>query len=223
MLKPNNFLKASAVFCLLLSAASCGLWRSPESGSEEPPPTPEAASNIPFLTKDPEVFQANVLVQSFASDGKSTSRKYFVARNGTGLLVRFAEGADDERTLLRLENGESFILYFKSRTYKPILNSRAADDIVREVAAGWLAATPGTRFEKISTEGSISKYAVELEGSESSETFIYYDEELGYPVKQEMFTSTGGKVKLAFRYTVSGFKLEADKGLFKIPKEYRPA
>jgi hypothetical protein len=223
MLKPKYFLKASAVFCLFVSAASCGPWRSPEGGSEEPPPNPEAASNIPFLTKEPEVFQANVLVQSYSTGGESVSRKYFIARNGTGLLVRFAEGAEDERTLLRLENGESFIIYSKSKTYKPILSSPAADSIVREVTAGWLAATPGTRFEKISTEGSISKYAVEIEGAEASETFIYYDENLGYPVKQEMFTSTGGKVKLAFRYSVSGFKLEADKGLFKVPNEYKPA
>jgi hypothetical protein len=223
MLKPQNFLKAGAVFCLFLSAASCGLWRTAEIGSEEPPPTPEAASNIPFVTKDPDVFQANVLVEAFGPEGNAVSRKYFIARNGTGLLVRFSEGTEDERSILRLESGESFVLYEKSKTFKRMISSSTADRTVREVTAGWLSATPGTRFEKISTEGSVTKYAVELENAEGSETFIYYDENLAYPVRQEMFTSIGGKVKLAFRYSVSGFKLEADKELFKVPKDYKPA
>ncbi len=221
MLNPKNSFKAVAVFCLFISAASCGILQPSDSGSEEPPPTPEAASNIPFLTKEPEVFQANVLVEAYGLDGAAVVRKYFIARNGSNLLVRIDEAGEDERSLVRLESGESFVVFPKSKTYRRARASFAADEIVREVTAGWLSATPGTRFEKISTEEGISKYAVELEGEEGSETFLYYDEKLAYPVRQEMFSTFEGKTKLVFRYSVSAFKLEADKELFKIPKEFK--
>lgn len=221
MLKLSNFLKAGAVFWLFLSAASCGLWRSEEPGPEGPVPTPEAASNIPFLTKDPEVFQASVLVESFGPEGTDSERRYFIAKNGSALLVRFGEGTEGERAFLRQGGGESIILYSKAKTYTKTLGSQAADEVVREVTAGWLAATPGTRFEKIGTEGNVTKYLVEQEGAEGSETYIYYDEKLKYPVKQEMFSSFGGKRRLAFRYTVSGYKTEADNELFKIPVDFR--
>ncbi|HEY0658934.1 MAG TPA: hypothetical protein VGD05_10690, partial [Pyrinomonadaceae bacterium] len=71
------------IFVLLALApiffSSCRYWQN--AGTETPSPTPytveELKSEIPFSTKEPEIFQTEIIVMTSGQE-----RKTFVARNG---------------------------------------------------------------------------------------------------------------------------------------------
>lgn len=213
----------STVLGVLLLLQSCGFRNPGVKDVKRPSPTQGAVSSIPFLTKEPEIFQANVVVEAF-DEGKTTAlRNYFIAKNGEDLLIRFDAGKETERILLRSAGGDNFILDPSTKTYRSGNSVNGADELLREVTRGWLTITPGTTFENIGTENGLTKYGVNFEHGDSTESFIFYDEDKKMPVRQEMYSTAEGERNLTFRYEMSGIRLEADKGLFAVPAGYKRA
>ena len=99
----------NATFILSLFFTGCSLWRRADNSSNnfELP----KKSELPFATREPEVFQA-VIVTSTGD----IERKVSIARNGTERRVDFDPGTDTHRAVLRVSDKE-YHLYFKRKAY----------------------------------------------------------------------------------------------------------
>lgn len=212
---------AAACLWAALTAFSCGIWGPSNGVGGDPAVTPEAVSNIPFLTKEPDRYQADISVTGFDDGEPVIERKYIVAKRGMELSITFEPGTESERRLIELADGRSVIFSDKTGEYTEQKRGPGGNEAARELVRGWLTATPGTKYEKLSTENGVSRYRVSPEGLEGSETIVTYDENRKFPVGTEIYSLRDGKKELAFRYEVSNFRNEPEAGLFEIPEGSR--
>jgi hypothetical protein len=72
-------------------------------------------------------------------------------------------------------------------------------------------------YEKIGTDGGLTRYKVISDVNKGKESIVYFDDKLGLPVKKEVFNSGElGKVP-EMTITLSGLKTETDEKLFALP------
>lgn len=216
-------MSAAVCLCAAITAVSCGVWGSPDGVEGEPAVTPEAVSNIPFVTKEPDRYQADITVTAFDKGEPVIVRKYIVAKRGAELSITFEPGSERERRMVELEDGRTLIFVPGTGEYTEQKRGPGGNEAARELVKGWLTVTPGTKYEKLSTENGISRYKVSPEGLEGSETIVIYDENRKFPVGTEIYSLRDGKKELAFRYEVSNFRDEPDAGLFEIPENIAKA
>ncbi len=207
----------------MLFAASCGYWQR----NPDPTPAPfiadEVKNGIPFASKEPEVYQAEIVLTNYAG-GEKSERVLFTARRGDKL--RF----DCENKISSLQSGEDirFLIYNGKKIYaESQTNSAASGDVVNAakdfLTVEWLNEKHGAKFENLGAENGLTKYLVSLADApnKNSETFIFVDENLKIPVRQEFYTISGGQKVLVFSMEIRNLRLEADDKLFELPKDYR--
>lgn len=210
---------------LLIFASGCNFWRAGETGTASPTPfvAAEIKSEIPFATKEPEIYQALAVSQFLAADEK-TERKIFTARNGARRLSIFNVGEKDEISLLELGTNQTFLIRRDKKIYtenfEPALAAENANDFL---SAELLNQKTPAVFENLGTENGVSKFRVKLGNAEmnNSEVLIYIDDNLKLPVKQEFYSISGEQKTLTFSAEMKDFKLAVDENLFELPKGYR--
>ena len=216
----TKYIVLSSALCLLILFQACGLWQAGNRSADLTSRVADEASDIPFLTKEPQVFQATVEVSAFSWDGKSV-RKYFVARNKEKSLLRLDFGKPNETALLNT-GSRSYILDSKTRTYKQRGSGISEnDDPARSLTRGWLYRRSRADFEKLETTDRITRYRVKPEDGENPEIYVFFDEKLELPIRQDMYSILSGKKELTFRFEISGFQTETDDALFELPANYR--
>ncbi|MGI8467640.1 MAG: hypothetical protein ACR2N3_04235 [Pyrinomonadaceae bacterium] len=218
----RKILTAAIVFAIFLPA--CGVWQKTENAAPTPAPAvlDEASRELPFSTKEPENYQAEIVISTFNSDEKS-ERKIFTARNGTRRLTIFNSGERTEISALNLDNNVSLSISQPKKIYtenKLTANNSVspADDFL---TTEWLNAETAATFEKLETENNLTKFRVRLNDSENSEILIYFDGNLKIPVKQELYSISGEQKTLTFSVEVRNFKTETDEKIFEPPKDFR--
>ncbi len=211
----------------LLFASSCSFWRSAENqnanASYAPSATEESKSAVPFSTKEPDVYQAEIVLTNYLGNEKS-ERKIFTARNGAKLRcdyenkISFLQPNENENFLIH--NGKK--IYAESQTNSGALNE-TVDAIKDFLTAEWLNEKRGAAFENLGAENGLTKYLVRLENAPNinSETLIFVDGNLKIPVRQEFYTINSEQKILVFSMELRNLKLEADDKLFELPKDFR--
>jgi hypothetical protein len=184
----------------------------------------DSNSALPFSTAEPDNFQADILITF--SDGEETSeQKSFVAKNG---IERFTTlSADDETSISLLELGadQRFVLSKTTKSYAQISGVSALNSIEESpfdfLTNELLSAKSSATFEKLGTQNSQTKFRVNFIGAEESTSFayIYYDENLKLPLRQEFFSDANSPASYTFE--LQNVKLETDPNLFEIPSDYR--
>lgn len=218
---PLKLTLLSTVLSVVFSASACGFW-GPSAGKDgEPAITPETVSNIPFLTKEPDRYQADIVVTAYEAGKAVVSRRFTFTKRGTEVAVVFEPGSDDEWRLVSLDDGREITVDPKRRSYEILDSGPVVNPLAKELTQGWLTVTPGTKFEKLSTEGGISRYRVSAEGLQRSETIVTYDEARKFPVGTDIYSLKDGRKELAFKYEITDFKDQADDGLFQIPEGFK--
>lgn len=215
----SNVLTACAVLTLAFAAQSCGFWDSPGGDSENGSAVPQKASNIPFLTKEPDRFQANITVTAFGEDGEALVREYVIAKRGTDVAVVIGPGTDKELRLIE-HSDKKFILNMRERSIRERAGGPSGDDLAEQLTRGWMTVTPGTKYEKLGTENGITRFRVSPENLEASEIFVLYDENLKFPVGSEIYSVREGARDLTFKYEVSEWKDTPDDNLFTVPEGF---
>jgi hypothetical protein len=211
---------------LLFFASSCSFWRSGETAA--PSATPfvpgEMKSEIPFSTKEPEIYQAEIISQTFYN-GETLERKVFTARNGEKRLTVFDAGKKNEIARLETGAGAALSLYREKKIYaesanNPAVSGDAASDFL---TTEWLNQKTTAAFENLGAENDLTKYRVKLGDAENqnSEILIYVDEQIKLPVRQEFYSASGEQKTLTFTVELKNFKTEADEKLFELPKDFR--
>lgn len=223
--KQVNFFLSAAFFSVLFS--SCSWFEKKENRANSnsvAAAAEEIPTDIPFSTKEPENYQAEIVVTTQAN-GENPADKMFVARSG-------------QRQLLITDFGEKHAVSFLKTADKSYLSSAGARIYaeVSDSAQVYQSETAETkislftdflnekfdaRFEKIGVENNLAKYRILLGDGKSSETFIYIDETLNIPVKQEVFSISGEQKKMLFSVEVLNFKPQADENNFSVPKDFK--
>ncbi len=214
----SNLTKYFASLALIfLLFPACGWRQSPNNTNS--PATPQIAdelkSEIPFSTKEPEHFQAEIVVTS-----GETERKTFIARNGANRRYDFNFGAKNQLT--NLQTDKNYLLLPARRIYTE--NAAGAetvstDDWTDFLTTEWLSQHTKANFEKLETDGNLTKYRVRPGDADASEIFLYIDEKLGLPVRQEFYA--GEQKVLTYKFELKNLKLETDANLFALPADFK--
>ena|SRR5947209_1224485 len=229
---------------LLLATASCK--RSEVVGNQNSgavnanSATEETFSSPPFVTKEPERYQALRVITSSSDAGDSVNSQTFVARDG-GRRREDYETAGLKVSLLELPSG-SYVVLPEKKVYaelKPeategggtasssqtVPPDFSPDKLLNEVR-------PEAHYERLGAETvngrATQKYRVTLKGMTgaaremTTESLVWVDESLGMPVKTEM-TSTGGSGSGGAHVIMElrDIKETVDASVFDIPQDYR--
>lgn len=211
----TKFFAAAALSFLLFSGCRTG--SDPGDGnSSQPPVAEDLKSEIPFSTKEPEQFQAEIVVTAGGAQ-----RKTFVARNGANYRYDFNFGAKNQVTALATD--KSYLFATGRKIYTE--NAAGSEEVPRDdwtsfLTTEWLNQKRDAKFEKLETSGNLTKYRVRLDASPATEVLVYVDEQIGFPVKQE-FYSTAQPTTPTYIFELKNLKLQTDENLFILPADFR--
>lgn len=219
-------IKIVAVFALLF-ASSCSLWRSRENQNADVSPAPfvaeELKSLVPFESKEPDVYQTEIVLTNYAN-GEKSERRGFTARNGEKLRCDY----ENDVSFLQSSENDRFLIHRGKKVYaeselKTGTASGTTDTPKDFLTVEWLNGKRGAKFENLGAENGLTKFRVSLEDAPNnvSETLIYIDENLKIPVRQEFYSGSDGQKLLVFSMELQNLKLEADDKLFGLPKDFR--
>lgn len=208
----------------LLFASSCGFRQGAENQNANASAAPfvveELKSAVPFPNKEPDVYQAEIVLTNYAG-GEKSERKIFTARRGEKLRCDY----ENKISFLKLNENEKFLIHAGKKIYaESQTNSSETGETLKDfLTTEWLNEKRGATFENLGAENGLTKYLVSLEDApnNASETLIFVDENLKIPVRQEFYTTGGERKILVFSMELRNLKLEADDKLFELPEEYR--
>jgi len=197
-------------------ASSCRFWPGSSNSTRptEPTKVPEIVSEIPFPTKEPEVFQAEIIIKNDGEDDK-----IFVARSHGRFFSRSGEIAT-----LQIEVSKSFLINFGKKIYveNAARNSAQSETPIETLndflTTEWLNQKNEAAFESLGTENGLTKYRVNFEAAES---LIFVDENYKMPVRQEFYSIENETKTLVYAAELQNLKLVADEQLFEVPKDFR--
>lgn len=217
-----NFIKFFGVFALaLVMSSACRFWQKAEG--EMPSPTPftaeEIASEIPFSTKEPEIFQVEIVITANGAE-----KKIFAARNGANRRFDYNAGAKNQVSKVQAE--KNYLIIQSKKVYAENAaaeNETASENWTDFLTTEWLSAKADAKFFKEGAENNLLKYRVVFGEAENAraESLIFIDENVNLPVKQEFYSLEGGQKTLTMTVELKNLKLEAQIELFDVPKDYR--
>jgi hypothetical protein len=219
----TNALKFFFVFFFApLIFSSCGFWQT--SQTENPNSNLFAAeelkSEIPFENKEPEIFQAEIVLTTYLNDEK-TERAIKTARAREKIRCDYPNGI----SFLQINENEKFLLETEKKIYAQgsaiLSNSPETGEILKDfLTTEWLSEKRDAKFENLGSENGLTKYRVQGENN-NSEILIYVDENLKFPVKQEFYSISGEKKILFTAMEIRNLQLEADEAVFTLPEDYK--
>lgn len=198
-------------------------------GEGPPPPVKAIVNTLPFSTKEPERYQAEIVI-SFPEGGRDAEQQYFTARDGERRRIDYPLPYGKTLVLLEGPDGKTIVLLPQKKCSVENKNPSAGaaappgEAFGEFLTTGWLAEKIPAGFEDLGKEETggklLAKFRVRFEkngGAEStSEAIVWVDEEIGMPVKTEFYSPADGrplnKVTTEFR----NLKLDVEPGIFDI-------
>lgn len=177
-------------------------------------PDPEVAG-FPFPLTEPETFQAEIIVSA-----NGTEQRMFVARSGMRRRIDYDYGGQNQRSIL--ESDKKYLISFREKAYAVSgTASGTGTDFGDPRASPLMNTREYAEFQKLGSEGGVTKYRTRMRDSDASEIFFYLDESTGLPVKQEFFSINGGEQKLEYSVELKKISREIDTRVFEIPQGFR--
>jgi len=212
----SNLRRTFLLFALIVPVLqACG--SSQPNTNKEFPAIDGERNAFPFSMREPQVYSGEIVQTS-----GSVTTVYFVARNGNRSRIDFDRGGENQ--VSRVHNDRDIVVSHKTKSFYELPGGTGetgelnpADSLTR----GFLGGIEPAKFEKIETLNGQTKYRVNYTAGGKSETFIYFDEALGMPVKHEFFAIDGERRSIMFSVAFKDLKLEADDSLFAIPEDFK--
>lgn len=212
-----------AVSVVLLVIASCRSQSDTLTTSGNQSSDTVVSSTPPFKTKEPERYYAVRTITTVNAAGETLVTKTSVARDGdirrheSGKIV-YLDGPEGKFVLLPAEK------LYADLTEESTIKTDKDEEISPE---GLLHEdSESTSYQKLGAESisgrNTNKYRIVVNSSPTpnvsqSETLMWIDEALQMPVRSETKSADGTRVTME----LSEIKLEVDKDLFKVPKDYQ--
>ena len=194
----SNPVKIFHVVCFLsLIFPGCGVWRAKDNSEVTFASQPK--SKFPFTTREPDVFQTEILVRA-----GETERRMFVARSGEKRRIDYDVGTDSHRAVLIAD--KEYLLYFKRKVYieRPISSDAAAQ--YEPLTAHLLNTREHSDFEEIGRQGSVVEFRAHIGENTVSDVAIFFDEAIGLPVKEEFYSTQGDQRTRQYSMELQGFR-----------------
>lgn len=219
-----------AVSVVLLGIASCRSQSETLTTSGNQFSDTVVSSTPPFQTKEPERYHAVRTITTANAAGETLVTKTSVVRDGE---MRRHESEVNSKKIVYLDVPEGkFVLLPAEKLYADLTDESTIpadkdDDPLESSPDALLHADVGsTSYQKLGAESiggrNTNKYRIVVNTSAAanvsqSETLMWIDEALQMPIRSETKSADGTRVTME----LSEIKLEADKDLFKVPKEYQ--
>ncbi len=194
---------------LLVLLASClqGCGGTQTTETTAVPPTPEESKRFPFSLREPDVYQADIVVTAM---GEET--RYFVARKGTNSRLDFYR--DGKPATTELGTDAIYSIDHDAKTYEV---TTSGSDLPRtdagDLGRRYFQRGLPYRYEELDRKDGVVRYK-----ARDAEIIVTIDEATGLMVRQEF--SEGGEV--VFVYELRNVKLDVDDSVFSLPAGYRP-
>jgi outer membrane lipoprotein-sorting protein len=202
--------------------SSCSFWQTAESeqNNSNTFTAEELRSEIPFENKEPEVFQAEIVLTNYLN-GEKTERVIKAARSLGKLRYDYPNGS----SFLQTGENEQFLIETEKKIYAQSptnadTSAQTGETLKDFLTTEWLNEKSDVRFENLGAENGLAKYRVKGE-NENSEVIIYVDENLKFPVKQEFYSINGEQRTIISAMELRNLKLEVDESVFELPKNYK--
>ena len=210
MLLSNPVKSFLASVLLLFTSAGCGYLRTSENKAAAP--VPELKRRLPFATKEPENYQCEVIVTA-----AGTARRYLLARRDDWRRTDFDPGEPNGRVILQKD--KKYLIAVDKKIYAELSpkDSSAPDPQFSELTSILLGSDPHPEFEEVGRDKSIIKYRVRPGEDDKSEIYVFFDEAIGMPVKQEFYSVGETETNLQYSVEIVNFRDHADDALFAIP------
>ena len=194
----------------------------------------ETISAIPFSTKEPEKYQADLVFTFQDEFGETNEQTHTVFRDGANYRLDFEHHSENVSSI-QTADGKRVILLHKSKVAAEIepsdskFSATVDIDSPRDFLRNLLLneSERGAKYEKIGDENGLTKYRVALEieneaAEYQSESYLWVDENFKIPIRMETNSfengqPTGAKTTMEIR----NFKLSVDKNVFEIPTGFR--
>jgi hypothetical protein len=171
----------------------------------------------PYTNKEPDRYQTEIWQTS--SRGVE---KYLIIRDGTNWRIDSAYGSPDQVTTLHTD--KDYVIALGPKVYAEIPPAHGFDErerMVTDISLGLINNRDKALFEKISSDGGVTKYKLVPDTTKTTETIVYFDEKAGLPMKKEIFKTDGGQRTLDTTVELTGFKKEPDAKLFALPTGFK--
>jgi hypothetical protein len=201
-----------AICVLSIAFAGCSLWQSNENSAATF--ASETKSEYPFVAREPEVFQAEIVVRT-----GETQRRTFIARDGQKRRMDLDMGTDDHRAVVITD--KEYLLYFKRKVLEEHDLSSNAAEHYEPLTAQIMNLRDYARFEEIGRDGSIVQFRARVNASTNSEVLVFFDQSIGMTVRQEFYSIDGAQRSLQYSVELKNFRPEAEPELFAIPPDFR--
>lgn len=223
MFSPKTIKLFSALaFAVLFS--SC--WWRQTSGETQTTPAAfvaeESKSAIPFETREPENYQADLIVTA-----SGVESKIFTARNGANTRVDYYAGENQRTSQVRRADGTSFLILNAEKIYAETAAGNTADaaqtanDATDFLNNEWLNSKADARFTNLGVENGLTRHRVNFSESADAESIVYINESLHLPFRQEFYSGRGAERTLTYSIEMRNFRLIADAALFDVPADYK--
>jgi hypothetical protein len=210
-----NFLKFFLFFALFASA--CRFWQpQTETSSPTTPPVAELKSEIPFGTKEPDVFQTEIVTTA-----NGVVDKIFTARNGENHFTIYDFQKKFEFALLQTTANGSLLIARHQKIYAENQTTNADQTTDDFPTAELLNEKPDAKYESLGAENGFAKYRVTLNASTDSEIIVTVDLTINLPVKQEFYSVSGERKTLISTTELKNYSQQTDAQNFEIPKDYK--
>ena len=200
-----------AALCLSTIFAGCSFWRSNENTA--PFVASQPRIELPFPTREPDVFQTDVVVRT-----GDVERRITLARDGSKRRIDYDPDTDQHRAILITD--KQYVIDFKTKKLTE-RDLSAVGGAQSELLSHLLHVRDFTEFDEVSREGSVVQFRGIINESNASEAVIFVDESIGLPVKQELYSLEGGRRVLRYTVELRNFKKEVDAGVFEVPDGLR--
>jgi outer membrane lipoprotein-sorting protein len=202
-----------AVCVLSMIFSGCSLWRESEKAAVAL--ERDSKSDYPFTTREPDVFQTKIVIRSGGRE-----RHMFLARDGNRRRVDFDVDTDDHRAVISTDR--QYLLSFKRKTYteQPLLANTGERD---GQAIPLMNRRDYSEFEEIGREGSTIQFRARINESATSEIMIFFDENVGMPVREEFYSIDGDERRMLYAFELYDLTLTIDDALFEVPPGFRRA
>jgi len=206
MFLSNQQLAANAFLILILAAAGCSWFRSEPAPSA---PTAVAApeTGIPFETKEPETYQADLVSVA----GGSETRSHYIRKDGRWRIDTFS-GEKPSRSIIRTEKLIYLDHITKQYSEPPIAGPDPQPPFLADLMDSLLYEGNSAKFERMGSDGALERYSVSI-GDANVPSTIIFDTTLKMVVRHEF---EGG-----FAFEIRNFTLEVDDRIFTVPNGYR--
>ncbi|HEV8591916.1 MAG TPA: hypothetical protein VGQ55_07415 [Pyrinomonadaceae bacterium] len=192
----------------------CGCSSGTENSSRQIPLVADEKPAVPFLTSEPERFQAEIVVKT-----GDVEEKYRIARDGVRRRIDYSVDQPDGRATLITDR--EYLIDYKRKVFTAATQNPSAVENDDELVLHLLNHRDHTDFIDLGTENGLKKYQAKINDSDGSEVFLYIDPATNFPMKQEFFSVDGDARELLYLVELQNVTLEPDAALFELPSGFR--